>query len=335
MWSICFSGRLCGDSPFRFETRRRVLTRRGGHVEVWNIVQNGNCGNRDVICQIHISNECPASALLMPCISQYNTKTPVADMYALPTWIQLVCKPHEFTMPEMEHAWDLIPVMVTVCIRVAMASIISSGMDDPHSRTTMTLLVDAFDQKYTRYAPTAQMAIDDMLSKQERSGSDTNEAMSYCMMIGAYLLVNFFEYEAYDLSDLWQSAIRHPETNRPSGLIFFSNMSDVRCKIVGWMCGVEDELRAKSAHASTIVQHISQYLKYTINVIEHYDTIQIMTTPHIDGRDGDSAPQQAALSVPSVPGVVVVGAGLANGIVPGTLVDGVERGVTVAAVDWV
>lgn len=91
-------------------------------------------------------------------------------------------------------------------------------------------------------------------------------------------MVNFFESGAYNSSDIWQSAVNNVGA-RPTGLMFHSNMSDVRCKIVAWMCGVENELRANSAHSSTIWGHAQQLVRHSITVFDQYDTISLDCSP--------------------------------------------------------
>ena len=137
-----------------------------------------------------------------------------------------------------------------MCTRIAMVSILKSDMNDASCRISMTMLTDMFDHKYSRYGENTPMAVDHLLNQ---IGPDPS-AVAYCMAIGGYVIVNFFGHGSYAPGDPWQSAINHSE-KQPFGLLFHSNMSDVRCKIAAWMCGVEDELRIKGPHCSQIKSH--------------------------------------------------------------------------------
>lgn len=279
MFCVAFTGRLKGTGPRRSE-KRLVPTQRGAYVEVENVVIEGEDGDQVVTCKVYVSESFGMVGLLVPCVWNSHDNTPLNDMYALPTWLQLVCKPHEFTLPETEHSWDLIPVMVAICMRLAMASILASqqGTKTPSERLMMALLVDAFDKRYNRYNADTSMAIDDLILQIQELGHITPDSMGYCLTIGGYLLAHFFELHAYAPQDVWQSAINNAASLRDnSALVFHSNMSDVRCKIIEWMCGVEDELRLNT-HTSCIIKHASHIFKHTIHTFDHYDTITILSS---------------------------------------------------------
>ena len=307
MFCVSFSGRLKGKGPSRSD-RRWVPTVRGVSVEVENVIVDGEEGeegedDRVVVCNVHVPASYGVGGVLVPCFWNCLNHTQVTDLYALPTWLQLVSKPHEFALPETEHPWDLIPVMVTICMRMAMTSIMQFGALIDHM--AMALLADGFDCKYGRYTKTIPMAIDALLLQMTQLGPADTSTLAYCGMVGGYLIAHFFDSEVYAPSDLWQSAVNNAY-DRPSGLMFHSNMSDVRCKIMGWMCGVEDELRAASAHASTIVGHASCLLEHTIHVFNHYDTVEMSFSereaPRGDGCggcDGDNALPSASTVVRS------------------------------------
>ena len=289
MFSVSFSGRLKGNGPHRSD-KRWVPTSSGVYVEVENVVLDDESGNRTVIFNVHVPSSFGNVSVMVPCIWNCNENTPVGDMYALPTWLQLVSKPHEFTLPETEHPWDLIPVLVAICMRTAATSMMHFGALTDHM--ALALLADGFDCKYSRYTQNTPMAIDALMIQMTKMGHATTTSLAYCGMIGGYLIANFFDTEVYAPNDIWQSAINNTYY-RPSELMFHSNMSDVRCKVMEWMCGVEDELRAHSVHASTIVEHASRILEHTVHIFSHYDTIDISSS-HTeavcdDGYDDDSA----------------------------------------------
>lgn len=274
MWHVAFTGRLQGEGA-AFSVSKAVLTTKGSDAFVNNTCVVSENGDRHVTCDIFIHKESLCMAL-MPCV-QFHHTTPISDMYALPTWLQLSCKPHQLLLPEMENPWDLIPVMLTICTRIAMVSVLQSDMHDAAFRHSMRMLTDMFDHKYSRYGRDTPMAVDELLNQ---IGPDCS-AVGHCMAIGGYVIVNFFAPGAYAPGDTWQSAVN--QTNKlPFGLVFKSNMSDVRCKITAWMRGVENELRLKGPHYSTIQGHAKSVLRDTLRVFDGYDTIRVI---HSDAQN--------------------------------------------------
>ena len=337
MFCISLSGHLKNKISDRFN-RKSVPTQRGMSVDVENVVCSNGEGST-VVCRVYIPESFGSISLLVPCVWSCNQNTPAADMYALPTWLQLACKPYEFILSEMEHPWDLIPVMVTICMRTTMVHLLHQNTANPSSRVATTLLVDAFDHKYERYNSNAQMAIDDMLITLHRAGQATPANMTHFITIGGHLLRYFFGYTAYDSSDIWQSAVNNTD-DQPSDLMFYSNMSDVRCKIIKWMCDVEDTLRANSPHTWTIMEHASRLFQHTHHVLNHYDNFTISSTTTDgdsskessgvtggDACDGDNAPPSATppMAVKVVKGVAVDAMPLNAVAVTGAVVTGAGK----------
>ena len=255
-----------------------MLTCKG--VNVWVV---NACHDDDIACHIYIPSHFPRGTLLIPWISIFcSTDTMhdslhTSDFCALPTWLQLVCKPHEFVLPGMNHYADLIPVMMAVTVRTAMNRMLACDNNDCDAKLTIMLLAEEFDQKYSRFNTNSHTALDSLLRQMDSTGDATEEHVSYCMTLGYCLISLFFNHQAYSPSDLWQSAINN-QTESANILLFHSNMSDVRSKITTWLCQIENELRRNGPYTERITTHAKDFLKHTYNIFKHYDSISLLHT---------------------------------------------------------
>lgn len=298
---ITFMGKRSQDNDERFEIRRVAMTD-----GIDAIVVNGCYPTRNVECHILLPKGYPSRRTTMPCVSikhtTYDTTgTPefdanlyidqndvrelvperIADLCALPTWLQLSC--NGFTLPEMEQYWDVIPVMTAVVVRCAMNAMFIH--DKNH--IGLMLLADEFDQKYDRFSSNERLAIDQL------TPTHNTDSHQYCMAIGGYVLEAFFGNAAYTSSNIWQSVIN------PSGekttLTFDVNKSAVRSKIICWLCNIEDDLRYGGKHRSTIRQRAHLFMLHTYQIFNFVKTINLgYSTPCEGGGDGGdgSAPTQ-------------------------------------------
>lgn len=292
--SVTFLGKRSRSGEDKFEIRRMNTT---DGIEI--VVINACYASRHVECHVLLPEECPSRRSNLPCVSvkciMYDASGPptlqfdgneaipervperIADLCALPTWLQLACS--GFTLPEMENYWDVIPVMMAMCLRCAMNVMFIHDRD----YIGLTLLTDEFDQKYAKFSSTERMALDQLTHMDDENSS------WYCATVGSYILSTIFRTTAYSPVDKWQSAVnREP---REDVLMFKMNMSAIRYKILQWMCQIEDELRQGGLHAPTIRTWAKLIALHTYQIFNHVNTITIgYSFPCGCDDGGDSAP---------------------------------------------